>query len=137
MATNQKTPWDPPETREEEDELPFVTLLAEARAALEEPGASVEQIKQKYRRAIRRGSAHLDAPSLDLVVDELMKGHVPDLPSGEYDDGPFVPPTFSEFVPRAQPKVAKARRPSRRPRPSPRPAPKASAIDRVLRLLGR
>lgn len=129
MASEQ-TPWEPLHEREEEEE-PFVTLLAEARAALNTPGASVEDIKRKYRRAVSLGAAHLDVPSLEAVADEIARV---DIPAVDYDDGPFA-----DTAPVEVPKVV--RRPSRRPRPvrkvAPPPAPKPTAVERMLKLLGR
>lgn len=122
--THAFNPWDPGAMSAEP--TPIASLVEETRAALEQPGARIEDIKRRYYEARKRGLDHLDPPmTLDAAVAAL---DVDDPPVEDYDDGPFAEgPKVSPFQRKPGPRV-------RRPRPATNPP--AAVANTLRRLFG-
>lgn len=127
VMSNEFSPWNVEQMTA--DDPPFLSLLAEARAALDAPGATVADVKKRYRRALAAGSEHLDAPpTIDSVAAALS---LADPWSDEYDDGPFAEGLHCSPLP-----LRSGERRNRR-RSKPPPIPKRTAVEHVRRLFGR
>ncbi len=124
VMTREFNPWDPNAMAAEP--TPIASLVEETRAALEQPGARVEDIKRRYHEARKRGLEHLDPPmTLDAAVAALEVEDAEEA-AADYDDGPFAEgPKVSPFQRKPRPRV-------RRPRPSTTPPTTAASTWRRL-----